>query len=274
MNSQTYDYKDQSLQDQSFVGQDLTGADFSGADLRGCDFTRATLIGANFERSTTGQTPQQIRNAILSIIMGMIGMIIIIFILSFLIITIDNLLFSWFGEIYRRIASVLSSIFLFLLYFFQSLIMDGFPKTSNFLANTVIASLTTIMLLLTLGLIGISFSGGGSILFLIPAIISGIVTSRLFTWLMEAIKGGIGTSFKKANLTGANFSHALIYNTDFSFALLTGICIEGWLVDSLSVFTKSQCEYLYWQSPQERYPQIGLFQEHDWEKFLQKFIKN
>ncbi|BBC24569.1 pentapeptide repeat-containing protein [Pseudanabaena sp. ABRG5-3] len=275
MSSQTYDYKDQNLQNQSFVGQDLTGADFSGADLRGCDFTRATLIGANFERSTTGQTPQQINNAILSVIIGMIVMIVIIVILSFLIVTIDNLLFSWFGEIYRKIASILSSVFLFLLYFFQSVIMDGFPKISNFLGNAVIAGLTTIMLLLTLGFIGISFSGGsGSILFLIAAVISGMVTSKLFTWLMEAIKGGIGTSFKKANLTGANFSHALIYNTDFSFALLTGICIEGWLVDSLTIFTKSQCEYLYWQSQQERYPQTGKFQDHEWEKFLQKFIKN
>lgn len=275
MSSQIYDYKDQNLQDRSFVGRELTGADFSGADLRGCDFTRATLIGANFERATTGQTPHQINNAILYVIMSMIAMMMIIFILSFLIMAIDNLLLSWFGEIYRRIASILSSVFLFLLYFFQSIIIDSFPRTSNFLGNAVIAGLTTIMLLLTLGFIGISFSGGGgSILFLIPAIIAGIVTFKLFTWLMEAIKGGIGTSFKKANLTGANFSHALIYNTDFSFALLTGICIEGWLVDSLSVFTKSQCEYLYWQSQQERYPQTGKFPDRDWEEFLQKFIKN
>lgn len=275
MSSQQYDYKDQDLQNQSFVGRDLTGADFSGADLRGCDFTRATLVEANFDRVITGQTPQQINNAILSVIMGIIVMIVIIVILSFLIVAIDNILFGWFGEIYRKIATVLSSIFLFLLYFFQSIIMDGFPKTSSFLGNAVIASLTTIMLLLTLGFIGISFSGGGgSILFLIPAIISGIVTSKLFTWLMEAIKSGIGTSFKKANLTGANFSHALIYNTDFSLALLTGIYIEGWLVDSLSIFTKSQCEYLYWQSQQERYPPTGKFQAHEWEKFLQKFIKN
>jgi hypothetical protein len=235
------------------------------------------LVGANFDRVITGQTQQQINTAILSIIMGAIAMLVIAAALSFVIVSIDNLLFGWFGEIYRKISSVLSSIILFLLYCFQSNITEEFPKTSDFLGDASIGILSSVMLLLTLGLAVISFSGGSSsFLFLIPTVVSAIVTFKVFTWLIESIKSRTGTSFKKANLTEANFSHALIANTDFSFALLTGICIEGWLLDSYTQFTKSQCAYLYLQpqhlQPQQnRYPPTGEFQEHDWEKFLKQF---
>jgi uncharacterized protein YjbI with pentapeptide repeats len=269
MSNQQYDYKGQDLQDQSFVGQDLTGADFSGADLRGCDFTRATLTGANFERVITGQTPQQINTAFFSVIMGAIAIIGIIAIITFVIITIDNHLFVWFGEPYRKISGVFSSVLLFIVYFFQNNILEAFPKTSDFLGNASISILFLLMLFLTIWLAVISFSG--SFLLLISMIISAIITFKVFTWLIDTIKSRTGTSFKKANLTGANFSHALIYNTDFSFALLTGICIEGWLLDSFSIFTNSQCEYLYLQPQQERYPHNGKFQGNEWGNFLKQF---
>lgn len=273
MSNQPYDYRDQNFQGQSFVGQDLTGADFSGADLRGCDFTRATLVGANFERVITGQTPQQINDAILVIILGAIAIFLTTAIISFVVIQIDSLFFSWFGEIYRKISGILASIFLSLLYFFQNDIFQKFPKNSRFLGNASLGILFIMMLFLTLWLAVLSFSGGsGAILFLIPMAVSAIVTFKIFTWLLASISTHTGTSFKKANLTGANFRHALIYHTDFSFALLTGICIEGWLLDSQTIFTKSQCEYVYLQPEQERYPHVGNFQGHDWEKFLQQFI--
>lgn len=271
MSNQNYDYKDQNLQDQSFVGQDLSGIDFSGADLRGCDFTRANLVGANFERVITGQTQQQINAAIVSIIMGAIAMIGIIATLSFGIITIDNQLFIWFGETYRKISSFFSTILLFVVYFFQSNIFA--PKASIFFGNATLLILFSIMLFLTLGLAVISFSGGsGSFLFLIPTVISAIVTFKIFTWLIGAIKDRTGTSFKKANLTDANFSHALIENTDFSFALLTGIWIDGWMLDSHTLFTNSQCEYLYWIPYRERYPHNNNFQADELKNFLSKFL--
>ncbi|PZO36754.1 MAG: hypothetical protein DCF19_20460 [Pseudanabaena frigida] len=270
MSNQVYDYKGQNLQDRSFIGQDLTGIDFSGSDLRGCDFTRATLIGANFERVITGQTPQQFNNAILSVIIGAIAAIVIIAIITFVVITIDNQLFAWFGETYRRMSGIASSVLLFVLYFFQNNILEAFPKTSNLLGSASIGILLLLMLFLTVWLAVIGFSG--SFLFLIPTVVSAIVTFKVFTWLVDAIKSKTGTSFKKANLTEANFSHALIANTDFSFSLLTGICIEGWLLDAYTQFTKSQCAYLYLQPQQNRYPPNGEFQEHDWGKFLKQFI--
>jgi len=265
-------YKDQNLQDQAFVGQDLTGADFSGSDLRGCDFTRAILIGANFDRVVTGQTQQQVNTAVLSVVMGAIAMLVMAIILGFVIVTIDNLLFGWFGEFYRGISRVFYAIILFVLYFFQGNILEWFPKTSNFFGNASIGILWLMMLFLTLGLGATSFSGGsGSFLFLIPTVISAIVTFKVSTWFIQSIKSRVGTSFKKANLTDSSFSHALIENTDFSFALLSGICVDGWLLGSYTLFTKSQCDYLYWKPQKDRYPHHGDFQRDELEKFLSQF---
>lgn len=273
MSNHNYDYKDQNLQDQSFVGQDLSGTDFSGADLRGCDFTKAILVGANFERVVTGQTQQQINTAILSIIIGAIAMMSIIAILSFVIITIDNHLFLWFGETYRKMSGFFASILIFAMYFFQSDISKWFPKTSIFFGNSSLSILFALMLFLTLGLTVISFSdGSGSFLFLIPTIISALVTFKVFTWLIASIESRTGTSFKKANLTNTKFTHALIENTDFSFALLTGIYIDGWVLDSHTLFTKSQCDYLYWKTQSERYPPCDNFQMDELEKFLKQFV--
>ncbi|MBD2176672.1 pentapeptide repeat-containing protein [Pseudanabaena sp. FACHB-1998] len=265
MSNQSYDYKGQDLQNQSFVGQDLSRIDFSGSDLRGCDFTKAILTGANFERVITGQTPQKLNKAIFSIVMGMIAMISVITIITFVVVTVDNQLFVWLGETYRKISSIFSTLLLFVLYFFQKHILEAFPKTSDLLGEASICLLFFLMLFLTISFAVISFSG--AFLFLIPMSISAIVTFKVFTWLIESIKSKTGTSFKKANLNEANFSHALIGNTDFSFALMTGICIEGWVMDSYNRFTKSQCTYLYLQQ-QQRYPPTGEFQDHEWEKFL------
>jgi hypothetical protein len=268
MNNQNYDYKGQNLQDQSFVGQDLTGADFSGADLRGCDFTRAILVESNFERVVTGQTERQIYISIFFIIISAIAMVGF----GFAIAMIDNLLFSWLGDIYRKISGVLVSIIPFILILFQNFIFEGFPQITSLFGQASLGMIFAIMILLTLGLTIISFTS--SLLFLIPAIVSAIVTFYLGKWLIESMQNRIGTSFKKANLTNANFSYALIENTDFSFALLTGLCIDGWLLDSHTLFAKSQCDYLYWNPERERFPHDHNFQADELQKFLSKSIKN
>ena len=268
MSNQNYDYEDQNLQDQSFVGQDLTGANFRGSNLRGCDFTRAILVGANFDRVVTGQTEKQIYISIFSIIVGAIAMIVF----GFVIVMIDNLLFSWLGDVYRKISGVLGGIIPFVLILFQNPIFEKFPQITSFLGEASLGTIFAVMILLTLGLIIISFTS--SLLFLIPAIVSAIVTFYLDNWLIASIQNRIGTSFKKANLTNANFSHALIENTDFSFALLTGLCIDGWMLDSHTLFANSQCDYLYWNPQRERFPPDHNFQADELKKFLSKFIKN
>lgn len=261
-------YSNQNLQDQSFVGLDLTGADFSGSDLRGCDFTKAILVGTNFERIVTGQTQKQIKTSILTVIIGAIAIIAF----SFAIVGIDSLLFGWFGANYRKISGFLVSIIPFVLLLLQSLIFEKLPKITNFFGEASLGILLAMMSGLTLWLTFISFTG--AFFFLIPTIISAIITFYLYKWMLESIQNRTGTSFKKANLTNANFSHALIEHTDFSFALLTGIFMDGWLLDGHTLFTNSQCDYLYWKPQRERYPNDGNFQMNELEKFLRKFQKN
>jgi uncharacterized protein YjbI with pentapeptide repeats len=261
-------YSNQNLQDQSFVGLDLTEADFSGSDLRGCDFTKAILVGTNFERIVTGQTQKQINTSILTVIMGAIAMIAF----SLVIVGIDSILFGWFGASYRKISGFLASIIPFVLLMLQSLIFEKFPKITNFFGDASLGILLAMMTVLTLGFTFISFTG--AFFFLIPMIISAIITFYLYKWMLESIQNRTGTSFKKANLTDANFSHALIEYTDFSFALLTGIFIDGWLIDGHTLFANSQCDYLYWKPQRERYPNDGNFQTNELENFLRKFQKN
>ena len=261
-------YNNQNLQDQSFVGLDLTGADFSGSDLRGCDFTKAILVGANFERVVTGQTQKQIKTSILTVIIGAITMIAF----SFVIVGIDSLLFGWFGANYRKISGFLASIIPIILLLLQSHVFEKFPNITKFFGDASLGILLVIMTGLTLGLTFISFTG--EFFFSIPMIISAIITFYLYKWMIASIQNRTGTSFKKANLTDANFSHALIEHTDFSFALLTGIFMDGWLLDGHTLFTTSQCDYLYWKPQRERYPHDGNFQMDELDKFLKKFQKN
>jgi hypothetical protein len=261
-------YTNQNLQDQSFVGLDLTGADFSGSDLRGCDFTKAILVGTNFERIVTGQTQKQINTSILTVIIGAIAMIAF----SLVIVGIDSILFGWFGANYRKISGFLVSIIPFVLLMLRSFIFEKFPKITNFFGDASLGILLAMMTGLTLGFTFISFTG--AFFFFIPMIISAIITFYLYKWLIESIQNRTGTSFKKANLTDANFSQALIDHTDFSFALLTGIFTDGWLLDGHTLFTNSQCDYLYWKPQRERYPNDGDFQTNELENFLRKFQKN
>ncbi|BCL35769.1 pentapeptide repeat-containing protein [Nostoc sp. MS1] len=48
------DYSGQNLRGRSFKGQDLTGANFSKADIRGANFSKAILKGANFTGAKAG----------------------------------------------------------------------------------------------------------------------------------------------------------------------------------------------------------------------------
>jgi uncharacterized protein YjbI with pentapeptide repeats len=48
------DYSGQNLRGRSFKGQDLTGANFSKADIRGANFSKAILEGANFTGAKAG----------------------------------------------------------------------------------------------------------------------------------------------------------------------------------------------------------------------------
>ncbi|EAZ91165.1 pentapeptide repeat-containing protein [Crocosphaera chwakensis] len=52
-------------------------------------------------------------------------------------------------------------------------------------------------------------------------------------------------TFRGANLTNANLTKVLASNTDFSEAILTGVCLEGWKIDQHTQLKGVICEYIF-----------------------------
>ncbi|MEH2076940.1 MAG: pentapeptide repeat-containing protein [Nostoc sp.] len=98
------------------------------------------------------------------------------------------------------------------------------------------------------------------------------VTFRIFKWLIQSIQSNPGTSFRKANLTDADFSHAEVQNTDFSLAVLTGACIFNWIIKHHNQLTNVYCKYVYLEPAQQnRQPTEGNFQPGELEQVLIRF---
>jgi uncharacterized protein YjbI with pentapeptide repeats len=265
-------YASQILQNRSFKGLDLTGADFSGSDLRGCDFTGATLVGANLEGVQTGQSDRQV-NTVIAVTMFSPAVIVG---LSLLAVQIP---IHFFGDrFYQRFDFLLSGLPLLALVFeilFQDSITLCFPRSTNLMGVSGVAALFQIMIIFTFLLVVLSISnfGDGSgaqgLFLLVLAVISAIVTRRIFKWVIHSIQSCCGTSFRKANLTHANLSHAVVQNADFSFAVLTGACIFERVIQRHNQFENVNCEYVYLEpAHQKRYPAEGKFRQSEVEPFL------
>lgn len=113
---------------------------------------------------------------------------------------------------------------------------------------------------------------GGTIL-LEPAF-SALITFRIFNWVVQAIQSHPGTSFRKADLTNANFSRARVGNTDFSLALFTGDCIFNWSMNRHTQLTTARCDYLYLEPEQQnRRPRDRTFQAGELDRLLTQFIQ-
>jgi uncharacterized protein YjbI with pentapeptide repeats len=54
-----------------------------------------------------------------------------------------------------------------------------------------------------------------------------------------------GADLSGANLTEANLTEAKAIKANFTFAVLTGACIEDWHINSETVLEDIQCEYIY-----------------------------
>ncbi len=251
----------------------MSGADFSGSDLRGCNFTGATLIGTKFQQVKTGQSSRQVN----MLIAGTIASPVVLFGSSIIFVHILSVFLSdramnfLFGAL--PVLAFLAEIFL------RDSITFHFTQATNFFSIGAIATLFTVMLTLTVGLAFVSFSGFGDgsgaqgFFFLLMTIVSAIVTYRIFKWLIQSIQSYPGTSFKKANLTNANFSYSEVENTDFSLAVLTGVCIFKWVIKPHTQFTNVYCKYLYLEPAQQnRQPAEGNFQLDELEQVLTQFI--
>jgi hypothetical protein len=269
-------YANLNLQNCSFKGQDLASADFSGSDLRGCNFTGATLIGATFEGVKTGQSRRQVNTLVAAAIVGPIVLVGFSAIAAQVSVVLfsdrSNKILNFFLGGLPVLALVFGS-------FIRDRIASRFPQVTSFLANTAIAVLFAVMVTLTVGLAIVSISGFGDgavaqgFFLLLLMVISAIVTFRILKWLIQAIQSNPGTYFRKANLTDANFSHSVVQNTDFSFAVLTGACIFDWAIKPHTQFTNVHCEYLYLEpAHQKRRPAEGNFQLGELERLLTQFM--
>lgn len=270
-------YANRNLQNYSFKGQDLIGADFTGSDLRGCNFTRANLSGANFEGVRMGQSHRQVNRLVAAAIIGPVVLVGV----SIIIAQVPSGLFS---DRSSKLLDFFRYVFPILAVVVVSLIRDSvaihFPLVSTVLSNTAIATLFAVMVLLTVGLAiaGIFSFGDGAFgqgfFLLLLMVISAIITFRIFKWLIHFIKSSAGTSFRKANLTDANFSHAVVQNTDFSYAVLTGACILDWVITAHTQFSNVHCEYLYLEPTQhKRQPAVGNFQHGELEQLFTQFMQ-
>jgi len=268
-------YANRNLQNSSFKGQDLAGADFSGSDLRGCNFTGATLIGANFERVQTGQSRRQVNSLIAAAILGpvvLVGFSAIASQISLVFLSDrSNKILNFFFTALPVLALILGS-------FIRDKIAFRFPQITSLLSIAAIAVLFAVMVTFTVGLAIVSILGfaDGAIaqgFFLLLLMVGfALLTFRIFKWLIQAVHSNPGTSFRKANLTDANFSHSVVQNTDFSFAVLTGACIFDWVIKPYTQCTNVYCEYLYLEpAHQNRRPAEGSFQPNELERVLTQF---
>lgn len=69
-------------------------------------------------------------------------------------------------------------------------------------------------------------------------------------------------TLKQANLRDANFTRSRLFATNFSAAILTGVCLEDIYPSPSTTLTDVVCDYAYLRSnQQERVPKEGIFEQ-------------
>lgn len=77
-----------------------------------------------------------------------------------------------------------------------------------------------------------------------------------------------------ANLTGALLQKAKALNTNFNKAILTGVCLEEWQINSGTNLSEVTCKYLYLTSDKkERYPPQNNFASGEFTQLYQKHLE-
>lgn len=77
-----------------------------------------------------------------------------------------------------------------------------------------------------------------------------------------------------SNLTGALLQKVKAFNTNFNKAILTGVCLENWQINSATNLSDVTCTHLYLTSDkQERYPAQNDFAPGDFTQLFQKYLE-
>lgn len=86
----------------------------------------------------------------------------------------------------------------------------------------------------------------------------------------------IGTNLQGSDLSHANLSLVQGLGANFRQAILTGACVEGWVIDSNTCLADVDCDYVYrlehpklGTDDRERYPSSGVFEPGDFTKLFQ-----
>lgn len=224
------------LVNQKFDYYQLSGIDLSHADIRGASFVNADLTDANFSSAQAGSTPlATITRTTLQLILASLAM-------GFAVIycaeifqdlakpdDVDHLRGLGLG-ITWGMAFIPSLAFLF---FSSKWINDNFLMVvSCYFTTSFLASIATIFLnsdssliedigLLLIRLIASNFL---FLLLFFPLVILVMTTAYLITQMLPYRSTWASTSFREANLTGANFSNARLGNTDFRAAHIETAC--------------------------------------------------
>jgi uncharacterized protein YjbI with pentapeptide repeats len=197
---------------RSFKGQDLRGKDFRDCDLRGCDFRGTNLQGVDFSGSTFGQTAKQRIKLI-----ALAASIVITFtvsasaVLLLLTTTISAAVCSAMG-----VASIVATFIIFV----GSLFV---PFASMVVIYSYSSSIPAFICIFAVFRASSALNQGAFLegfLWLVAAIVSGVVTFFGFQIAIHEIRDAPGTRFDRADLAGGKFVNAKLDNCDFRSASL------------------------------------------------------
>ncbi|MEH2029561.1 MAG: pentapeptide repeat-containing protein [Nostoc sp.] len=226
------DFSGQNLRGRNFKGrQDLAGANFSYADIRGANFTNANLTGANFSHVKAGLQRRWTIGAVLVTALLVLSalsksVIVALLIASLVVISVAMVAsrYNWAVALTANLVLTIAGSIAFVLALIISAIVTG----SISIFDVVFAGGVPVVLVF-LGFIYLAVVGSrGAIISTARARVEAGIVPFSIAIADECLKTAItntgGTSFRKADLTNANFTAATLKNTNFGYANVTNTC--------------------------------------------------
>jgi len=238
------DFSGENLRGQSFKGKDLSGANFSEADIRGTNFTNATLTGTNFKGAKAGLQRRWATGLVIGlwVLSGLSGIYALLF----------GLLFgSLISELADSLQLIVISCFALIVFAVSWLVNIRKGLVLGLRPFTVVGALARAVALYFAFAFAATFGVG--LILVVVGTFAGAVTRTPTVAVAAAITGTVtvissyigwrtltgdedhygfrefaiafaaigGTSFRKADLTDADFTSATLKSTDFREAILT-----------------------------------------------------